>query len=65
MKTRVLVAARNRWERAFCARAVERLGEVGVARLLVLVAEGNEDGAALLALLCPSVTRARSAWTPC
>ncbi|WP_200764672.1 hypothetical protein [Streptomyces malaysiensis] len=50
MKTRVLVAARNQWERVFCTRAVERLGEVGAARLLVLVAEGNEDGAALLAL---------------
>ncbi|WP_164836119.1 DUF4158 domain-containing protein [Actinacidiphila soli] len=48
---KVLVAARNRWERAFCARAIERLREVGVARLLALVAEGNEDGAALLALL--------------
>lgn len=35
----------------FCARAIERLGEVGVARLLALVTEGNEDGAALLALL--------------
>ncbi len=48
---KVLVAARNRWERVFCARAIERLGAVGVARLLALVAEGNEDGAELLALL--------------
>ncbi|MFE1935460.1 Tn3 family transposase [Streptomyces sp. NPDC059474] len=48
---KVLVAARNRWEAAFCARAIERLGEVGMSRLLSLVAEGNEDGAALLALL--------------
>ncbi|MFI0770838.1 Tn3 family transposase [Streptomyces sp. NPDC021218] len=45
---KVLVAARNRWEAAFCARAIERLGEVGMSRLLSLVAEGNEDGAALL-----------------
>jgi hypothetical protein len=35
----------------FCARAVQRLGEVGVARLLALFGEGNEDSAALLALL--------------
>ncbi|MGW1254669.1 DUF4158 domain-containing protein [Streptomyces sp. NPDC002513] len=34
---KVLVAARNRWERAFCARAIERLSEVGVARLLALL----------------------------
>jgi hypothetical protein len=33
---KVLVAARNRWEAAFCARAIERLGEVGVSRLLEL-----------------------------
>ncbi|GAA4621911.1 hypothetical protein GCM10023196_012000 [Actinoallomurus vinaceus] len=48
---KVLVGARNRWEMAFCARTIERLGEVGVSRLLALVAEGNEDGAALLASL--------------
>ena len=48
---KVLVAARNRWERAFCARTIERLGEVCVGRLLTLVAEGNDDGSALLASL--------------
>jgi len=48
---KVLVAARNRWERAFCTRTIERLGDVGTARLLALVAEDNEDGAALLAVL--------------
>lgn len=48
---KVLVGARNRWERALCARTIERLGEVGVSRLLALVTEGNDDGAALLALL--------------
>lgn len=48
---KVLVAARNRWERAFCTRTIERLGDVGTARLLALVAEGREDGAALLAAL--------------
>ncbi|WUV35850.1 DUF4158 domain-containing protein [Streptomyces sp. NBC_01483] len=48
---KVLVAARNRWERAFCTRTIERLGDVGTARLLALVAEGSEDGAALLAAL--------------
>ncbi|MFI1422070.1 Tn3 family transposase [Streptomyces sp. NPDC020731] len=48
---KVLVAARNRWEKVFCARTIERLGDVGVARLLALVAEDNEDGAGLLALL--------------
>ncbi|MET9047468.1 hypothetical protein [Streptomyces sp. NPDC004362] len=45
------MTARNRWERAFCTRTIERLGEVGTARLLALVAEDNEDGAALLASL--------------
>ncbi|MGW1758352.1 Tn3 family transposase [Streptomyces mirabilis] len=48
---KVLVAARNRWEKVFCARTIERLGDIGVARLLALVAEDNEDGAGLLALL--------------
>lgn len=28
---KVLVTARNRWERAFCTRTIERLGEVGTA----------------------------------
>ncbi|MET8828122.1 Tn3 family transposase [Streptomyces sp. NPDC004610] len=53
-RTRVgkaLVAARNRWEREFCARTIERLGEVCVDRLLALVAEGSDDGTALLAAL--------------
>ncbi|WP_314254275.1 hypothetical protein [Streptomyces sp. DSM 40907] len=45
-----IVAARNRWERAFCVRTIERL-VVCVGRLLALVAEGNEDGTALLASL--------------
>ncbi|AQW48273.1 Tn3 family transposase [Streptomyces violaceusniger] len=48
---KVLVAARNRWEKVFCAQTIERLGEVGVARLLALVAEANEEGTALLAAL--------------
>ncbi|MFC9759065.1 hypothetical protein [Streptomyces sp. NPDC056921] len=48
---KVLVVARNRWERAFCARTIERLGEVCVSRMLALVAEGNDDGTALLASL--------------
>ncbi|SHI57768.1 Tn3 family transposase [Streptomyces sp. 3214.6] len=46
-----LVAARGRWERAFCTRTIERLGDAGTARLLALVAEDNEDGTALLAAL--------------
>ncbi|MER5466450.1 hypothetical protein ABT010_38625 [Streptomyces sp. NPDC002668] len=48
---RIVTAAQTLAEKAFCARTVERLGEVGVARLLALVAEDNEDGAALLASL--------------
>jgi hypothetical protein len=48
---KVLVAAPGRWERAFCARTIERLGAVGRARLLALVAEGNDEGTALLAAL--------------
>ncbi|TJZ96485.1 hypothetical protein [Actinacidiphila oryziradicis] len=48
---KVLVAARSRWERAFCMRTIGRLGDVEVARLLALVAEDNEGGAALLASL--------------
>ncbi|WP_242613926.1 DUF4158 domain-containing protein [Actinomadura roseirufa] len=48
---KVLVASRNRWEKVFCTRTIERLGDAGTTRLLTLVAEDNEDGAALLALL--------------
>ncbi|MFF8973639.1 DUF4158 domain-containing protein [Streptomyces sp. NPDC014995] len=48
---KVLVTARNRWERAFCTRTTGRLGAVGVARLLALVGEGDEDGTTLLASL--------------
>jgi hypothetical protein len=48
---KILVAARNRWEKAFCSRTIERLGEVCTGRLLALVAEDNEVGAALLASL--------------
>ncbi|MGA5207860.1 DUF4158 domain-containing protein [Streptomyces variegatus] len=48
---KVLVAARGRWERTFCARTVGRLGEAGTAQLLCLVAEDNEAGTALLATL--------------
>jgi hypothetical protein len=48
---KVLAAARNRWERAFCARTIERLGEACTGRLLALVIEGNEEGATLLASL--------------
>ncbi|MFB0621178.1 DUF4158 domain-containing protein [Streptomyces sp. AGS-58] len=47
---RIVTAAQTRAEKAFCARTIERLGG-GVARLLALVAEDNEDGAALLAAL--------------
>ncbi|WP_326594250.1 Tn3 family transposase [Streptomyces sp. NBC_01294] len=45
------MAARNRWERAFCTLTIKRLGEVCAGRLLALVAEGNDDGTALLASL--------------
>lgn len=48
---KILVAARGRWEAAFCARVIERLREAGTARLLSLVAEDNETGTALLAAL--------------
>ncbi|MCM2416572.1 DUF4158 domain-containing protein [Streptomyces sp. RKAG293] len=48
---RVLVAARGRWEKVFCARTIDRLGEVGTARLLSVVAEDNEEGTSLLAAL--------------
>jgi hypothetical protein len=48
---KVLVAARGKWERTFCARTISRLGKAGVARLLGLVAEGNDAGTALLAAL--------------
>ncbi|MFF4763360.1 DUF4158 domain-containing protein [Streptomyces sp. NPDC001292] len=60
---KVLVAARNRWEKVFCARTIERLGDVGVARLLALVAEGKRTGPACWP--CSSVIPARSAWTRC
>ncbi|MEU9651340.1 hypothetical protein AB0E00_20820 [Streptomyces sp. NPDC048110] len=48
---KVLVTARGTWEKTFCARTIGRLGEVGTARLLSLVAEDNEAGTALLAAL--------------
>ncbi|MET8537973.1 Tn3 family transposase [Streptomyces sp. NPDC005065] len=48
---RILTAAQSRAEKAFCTRTIERLGQVCTARLLALVAEGNEDGTALLASL--------------
>ena len=48
---KILVAARGRWETAFCARVIERLGEAGRDRLLSLVAEGNATATALLAAL--------------
>ncbi|WP_307711260.1 DUF4158 domain-containing protein [Streptomyces sp. V4I23] len=48
---KVLVAAHNRWERALCSRTIERLGAACTGRLLALVAEGNEEGATLLASL--------------
>ncbi|MEV8455447.1 DUF4158 domain-containing protein [Streptomyces sp. NPDC052095] len=48
---KVLVAARGRWEKVFCARTIERLGDGGTVRLLALVGEDNEDGTALLAAL--------------
>ncbi|WP_234343145.1 DUF4158 domain-containing protein [Streptomyces fulvoviolaceus] len=48
---RIVSAARARAERVFCAQTVARLGDVCARRLLDLVAEGNEDGTALLASL--------------
>ncbi|MFG3017550.1 DUF4158 domain-containing protein [Streptomyces sp. NPDC048254] len=48
---KVLVAARGKWEKTFCARTIGRLGEAGTTRLLSLVAEDNEAGTALLAAL--------------
>lgn len=45
------IAARNRWEKTFCTRTIERLGDAGTAPLLALVAEDNEDDAALLTSL--------------
>ncbi|WP_443278903.1 hypothetical protein [Streptomyces sp. 8N114] len=48
---RILTAAQSRAEKAFCTRTIERLGQVCTVRLLALVAEGNEDGTALLASL--------------
>ncbi len=46
---RIITSARARAEKAFCARTVERLGEVCASGLLALVAAGNEAGTALLA----------------
>jgi hypothetical protein len=48
---KVLVAARGQWERVFCDRTIDGLGEAGTARLLGLVAEDNEAGMVLLAAL--------------
>ncbi|WBB59699.1 hypothetical protein O7599_29735 [Streptomyces sp. WMMC500] len=48
---KVLVAARGKWEKTFCARTIGRLGQAGTARLLSLVAEDNEAGTALVAAL--------------
>ncbi|MEV7384295.1 DUF4158 domain-containing protein [Streptomyces lydicus] len=48
---RIVTAAQIRAEKAFCARTIERLGGAGVARLLALVTEDSEAGAALLAAL--------------
>jgi hypothetical protein len=48
---RIVAAARARADRVFCGQTVARLGEVCARRLLELVAEGNEDGTALLASL--------------
>lgn len=48
---KVLVAARGKWEKTFCARTIGRLGEAGTARLLSLVDEDNEEGTALLVAL--------------
>ncbi|MEU0389153.1 Tn3 family transposase [Streptomyces chartreusis] len=48
---KVLVAARGKWEKTFCACTIGRLGEAGTARLLSLVAEDNEAGTTLLAAL--------------
>jgi hypothetical protein len=60
---RILTAARSRAEKAFCIRTIERLGEVCAGRLLALVAEDNEAGAALLASL--KRDRGRWGWTRC
>ncbi|WP_431998531.1 Tn3 family transposase [Streptomyces fungicidicus] len=48
---RIVTAARARADRVFCTQTVSRLGDVCARRLLELVAEGNEDGTALLASL--------------
>ncbi|MFH9727776.1 DUF4158 domain-containing protein [Streptomyces sp. NPDC017254] len=48
---KVLVAARGKLEKTFCARTIGRLGEAGTARLLSLVAEDNEAGTGLPAAL--------------
>ncbi len=48
---RIVAAARARADRVFCAQTVARLGEACAGRLLTLVAEGNEEGTALLASL--------------
>lgn len=47
---RIIASAQARAEKAFCARTIERLGEVCASRLLALVAEGAR--ATLLAALC-------------
>ncbi|WP_406164842.1 hypothetical protein [Streptomyces sp. NBC_00996] len=48
---RIVAAARARADRVFCAQTVARLGEARAGRLLTVVAEGNEEGTALLASL--------------
>ncbi|MGW2987111.1 DUF4158 domain-containing protein [Streptomyces sp. KCTC 0041BP] len=48
---RIVAGARARADRVFCTQTVGRLGDVCAGRLLALVAEGNEDGTALLASL--------------
>ncbi|MBT2232602.1 hypothetical protein [Nonomuraea sp. NEAU-A123] len=37
---------RSRWERAFCRWTTERLGDVGTARLLALIADNEAAHAA-------------------
>ncbi|MFG2979566.1 hypothetical protein ACGFYY_42090 [Streptomyces sp. NPDC048331] len=54
---RIVAAARARADRVFRAQTVARLGEVCARRLLDLVAEGNEDGTALLASLLTEITK--------
>lgn len=63
---KVLVAARGRWEKAFCTRTIERLGDAGTARL-----PGCWRWSRRTMTTAPpcwprsSAIRARSAWTPC